>query len=277
MPASPSPAVPELVTESSLVRDLTSLGLRPGSTVLVHTSLSSLGHVVGGEQVVIQALLSVVDGGTVVMPAQSWQLCDPAYLAGTASVDHEDAIRAHLPAYDPRRTPTRTMGRVAELFRTWPGAQRSAHPHRSFAALGPDADRLLARHDLDSPVGERSPLAALYEADADVLLLGVGFDKCTALHLAEDRAHLPGRAVVANGAPMTSEGRREWVTFDEPVVDDADFPAVGSAFARQSRELRAGVVGAAFARLVPVRPLVDFAASWFRTHRSAAPDGSRDR
>lgn len=76
---------------------------------------------------------------------------------------------------------------------------------------------------------------------------------------------------------MTSEGRRVWVTFDEPVVDDADFPAVGSAFARQSRELRAGVVGAAFARLVPVRPLVDFAAGWFRTHRSAAPDGSRDQ
>jgi len=158
-----------------------------------------------------------------------------------------------------------------------PRAYRSAHPHQSFAALGPAAEQLLVRHDLDSPVGERSRLAALDEADAQVLLLGVGFDRCTALHLAEDRANLPGRAVVANGAPVTQDGRRVWVTFDERVVDDRELPAVGSVFSRQSRDLRVGVVGTAFARLLPIRPLVDLAARWFRALRASALDGPRDR
>ena len=71
-------------------------------------------------------------------------------------------IRSNLPAYDPAHTPTRTTGAVAELFRTQPGTLRSSHPHRSIAANGPNARRITARHDLDCPAGERSPLAVLY-------------------------------------------------------------------------------------------------------------------
>jgi aminoglycoside 3-N-acetyltransferase len=244
--------------------------------LIVHTSLSSLGQVIGGEQAVVQALLAAADGGTVVMPAQSWHLCDPAYLADPAvPTGHWDTIREYLPAYDPDTTPTRSMGMVAETFRTWPGAHRSAHPHRSFAAVGPDADRILARHDLDSPVGERSPLSALYDLYASVLLLGVGYDKCTVLHLAEDRVDQLGRASLDNGAPVLRDGRRAWVAFSEPVVDDTDFAAAGADFARMTGLERLGVVGRAPARLVPVRPLVDFCVAWFGSHRAASLPRSR--
>jgi aminoglycoside 3-N-acetyltransferase len=161
------------------------------------------------------------------------------------------------------------MGAVAEVVRTRPGARRSGHPHRSFAAYGPAADALLARHDLDDPVGEGSPLAALYAADAQALLLGVGYDKCTSLHLAEARSGLPVTRV-PNGAPVLDDGQRRWVTFDEPAVDDTDFVALGQAFAAEGGE-RAGQVGDADARLVDVRALVDFAAPWFaRTRRARA-------
>ena len=68
----PSPSAPE--TTTSLVQDLTTLGVRPGIRLIVHTSSSGIGDVIGGEQSVVQALLAAVDGGTVVVPVR--QLVD---------------------------------------------------------------------------------------------------------------------------------------------------------------------------------------------------------
>lgn len=252
-----------------LAADLRALGVRPGGVLLAHASLRAVGTVVGGAQGVVLALAEALGpDGTLVVPSQSWQLCDPAYLAEPGvPAERYDDVRDALPAYEAAWTPSRTMGAVAESVRTRPGAVRSAHPHRSFAAHGPAASGLLARHDLDDPVGEGSPLAALYEADAQVLLLGVGYDKCTSLHLAEARSGLPV-ARVPNGAPVLVEGRRQWITFDEPEVDDADFVALGEAFAADGGQ-RTGQVGDADARLLDVRRLVDFAAPWFARTRDA--------
>ena len=118
------------------------LGLQEGDDVIVHTSLSSLGFVCGGAQIVIEALLNTVkDSGTIVMPTQSWKNLDPE-----AGVHWEEPkewwqlIRDNWPAYDKDITPTNTMGAVAEMFRKWPGAMRSSHPARSFAAKGKNAD-----------------------------------------------------------------------------------------------------------------------------------------
>jgi aminoglycoside 3-N-acetyltransferase len=83
-------------------QDLVDLGAPNGATVMVHTSLRALGYVVGGEQAVIEALRTAVGPtGTRVMPAQSWQLCDPAFL-NESDLPQEwwPTIRNHLPAYD---------------------------------------------------------------------------------------------------------------------------------------------------------------------------------
>ncbi|MGC4108473.1 MAG: AAC(3) family N-acetyltransferase [Thermomicrobiales bacterium] len=258
-----------MVTEERLIEDLRDLSIETGSIVLAHIAMSRIGNVVGGEQAIIEALLHVLgDSGTLVMPSQSWQLCDPAYLglpdepAGTWQL-----VRDHLPAYDPAVTPTRTMGVVAELFRTIPGAVRSGHPHRSFAALGPRAAEIVAMHDLDSPNGERSPLRTLCALDAWTLLIGVGHAKSTILHLAEHRSGTLTRTA-RNGAPLRIDGDRRWVEYDELLVHDHDFEDVGAAFAQETGLQRTGRVGNAMAILVPQRPLVDYAARWFATHRS---------
>lgn len=258
------------VVAADLVADLRALGVRPGGVLVAHVSLSALGWVVGGEQAVVLALETALgEDGTLVMPSQSWQLCDPAYLQDPrVPEDSWDAVRSALPPYDPAWTPTRTMGAVVEALRTRPGTRRSGHPHRSFVARGPLAERVLAEHRLDDPVGEGSPLAALYRHDAQVLLLGVGFDKNTSLHLAEARSGLPVRTV-ANGAPLVVDGRRQWVTFREPVVDDDDFAAVGEDFAAHGGVIT-GTVGQAVACLMDQRALVDHAASWFARTRVRA-------
>lgn len=207
------------------------------------------------------------------VPTQSWQLCDPAYLAdpGVPRAAWE-AVRAALPPYDPRTTPSRSMGAVAEAVRTRPGTLRSGHPHRSFAARGPLAAEVVARHDLDDPVGEGSPLQAVHRRDGQVLLLGVDHDKNTSLHLAEARSGTAS-ARVPNAAPLLERGRRVWVPFTEPVVDDSDFVAAGRDFAAAGGE-RTGAVGRATARLMDQRALVAHAAAWFARTRPARAGGA---
>ena len=251
-----------LVTEDDLVDWLRAAGAAEGDVLLVHCSLSAFGNVVGGEQAVIAALRRAVgSAGTIAMPAQSWQLCDPDYLADPAlDSEQRDLVRRTLPPFDARLTPTRTMGSVAELFRTLPGVRRSPHPHRSFSAWGAAADAITGSQPFDDPFGEASPLAVLYALRAKVVLLGVGYDSCTALHLAEVRSGRGLGRTVPNGAPVRVAGERTWVEWDEPVVEDADFPALGAAFER-SAGLSSGRVGAAVCRVVPLADLVDFAAA----------------
>jgi aminoglycoside 3-N-acetyltransferase len=172
-----------LTTRDSLAADLRALGVDRGMTLLLHSSLSAMGWVCGGVQAVIEAVMDVLGpSGNLVVPAQSGGLSDPAkWKAPPVPQAWWQTIRDTMPAYDPARTPTRNMGAIPELFRTWPGAMRSAHPADSFAASGPNAPTIIEPHALDDPFGEGTPLSRLYDMGASVLLVGVGYDRCTAL------------------------------------------------------------------------------------------------
>jgi aminoglycoside 3-N-acetyltransferase len=263
-------AVPS--TRQSLGADLQSLGVRPGMLVLVHVSLSSLGWVCGGAVAVIQALLDAVgEAGTLVMPSHSGDLSDPSsWVNPPVPPEWWQLIRDELPGYDPLITPTLGVGRVAEVFRRWPGALRSAHPVMSFSARGPRALDVVGSHELGFSLGDGSPLARLHELDASVLLVGVDHDRNTSLHLAEYRAGIrPERDC---GAPVLVDGRRVWHSYRDIDLDDDDFLAIGRAFEEGTR-VRLGQVGAAQARLFSQREVVDFAASFLRTRHG--PRGAK--
>lgn len=251
-------------TRESLGQDLTALGLGAGDVVMVHSSLKSLGWVAGGPVAVIEALIDVLGPtGTLAMPAHSSDWTDPAkWGMPPVPKDWIEPIRQHMPAYDPATTPTRGMGRIAELFRTWPGAQRSAHPAVSFSARGPLAEQLVANHGFDMPHGETSPLARLYDAGGKVLLLGVGFERCTLLHLAEHRAW-PQRRRETEGAPVTIHGKRQWITYETSPDGSDHFPDFGETMLA-ARVAKRGTVGEGQGILMPARAVVDRAVAFWR-------------
>ncbi|MFC7549561.1 aminoglycoside N(3)-acetyltransferase [Plantactinospora sp. GCM10030261] len=261
----PTPVGPP--TRSTLADDFRRLGVRPGDTVLLHSSLRAVGWVVGGATALVHALLDVLGPtGTVVAPAQTPLNRDPSRLADPPLPEQWwPVFREHLPAFDPAITPSETVGVVAERIRTWPGASRSAHPQTSFAGIGPAAAEILADHALDSPLGERSPLARLVERDATVLLVGVGFEACTTFHLAEYR--LPDPPVRTNSCAVLVGGERNWVTYTSVALDATDFGELGREFRERTDVVTDGLVGAAASLALPARRAADFAVQWMARHR----------
>ncbi|MFF3610684.1 aminoglycoside N(3)-acetyltransferase [Streptomyces sp. NPDC002580] len=232
------------------------LGLQSGGVLMVHASLGGSGL---RDTEVRDALLDTLGpGGTLVVPAFTPEnsFTSRAYKELTAgmSPSQEAAFRASRPPFDAAKTPCPTMGVLAECVRTTPGAVRSEHPHTSLAGLGPRAAELLGGHDPHCHLGERSPLAELYAAGAQVLLFRVGFEVCSAFHLAEYRLR-PGPALRSYHGVVGEPGR--WTSYEDIVLHDGDFGAIGARLPRDlatEREMAGRTV-----RLFAMREAVDLA------------------
>ncbi|WP_046174862.1 aminoglycoside N(3)-acetyltransferase [Domibacillus indicus] len=257
-----------ILTKEDLIHAFKNCGLREGQHIFVHTSLSKLGFVVGGPEILIRSLLEIVGAeGTLMMPSQTWKNLDPS-----TGVHWEEPtawwpiIREHWPAYDKEITPAIGMGVVAEMFRTWPGSKRSDHPVRSITAVGKHAEYLTQNHDLCNIFGKGSPLDKLYHLNGYVLLIGVGYDKNTSLHLAETIAKFPGKKVVHESSAIMKKGTRMWVTYETQAVDDGDFVRLGDEYDKEMN-IKIHKIGNAEVRFLAQRSLVDWATVWMEKNR----------
>jgi aminoglycoside 3-N-acetyltransferase len=251
-------------TLKSIKADLINLGVLPGMNLIVHSSLSSMGWISGGPVAVILALEEVLGPeGTLVMPTHSGDLSDPEDWSNPPVPDDwKEIIRQTIPPYDCELTPTRGMGVIAETFRKQKGVVRSNHPHVSFSAWGKNAEIITRDHQLDFGLGEKSPLARLYEQDAWILLLGVDHDTNTSLHLAEYWADYPGKVVIKQGCPIIITGKRVWVKMKDFDEHSEEFIKIGKDYYQSGGKQIDGKIGNAKSSLIPQKELVNFAVSW---------------
>ena len=260
----------EPVTPERIASDLADLGVESGDTLLVHSSLSSLGWVTAGQPAVVDALMEAVTSeGTIVMPTHSPQYGDPSRWENPPVPDDwEDVIRTERPAYRPEVTPTWDVGAIPECFRTYPEVRRSRHPVYSFAAWGKDAESVVGDHSYDHGMGEESPLAEVYDRDGTILMLGTDHDTNTSLHLAEHRADREQGVSTQSTPVVNDDGEREMITFEQLEYDADDFAEVGRDFEDDHPDaVTRGQVGEADAKLLPQREVVDYGAEWFEENR----------
>ena len=240
----------------SITADLHALGVRPGGVLLMHSSYSSVGFVPGGPQAVVQAVLDALGpDGTLVVPTHTSDNSDPAGWSRPPVPDDWWAqIRAEAPGFDPARTPaSQYMGVLPETVRTWPGARRSGHPQVSFAAVGPRAAEITAPHPVDVPHGPDSPPGRVHALGGQILLLGVGHDANTTVHLGEllagARYRRPAHStVLRDGRPVRVEYGENDCCCERFALVDGWLDADGKQ--------RRGTVGHADARLARARDVV---------------------
>ncbi len=162
---------------SDLKLDLKHAGFREDDTVLVHSSMKSIGAVEGGADTVLDVLMDYFGRkGLLVLPALSY-----------ADVNAEQRV------FSPENTPA-CIGLLPEMFRRRPGVKRSLHPTHSVAAFGPDAESFVSGHErFDTPCARQSPWGRLADRHAKIFFIGTGTMCCnTFLHGVEEWAGVPG-------------------------------------------------------------------------------------
>ena len=229
---------------AELTAHLLELGVTPGGVLLVHSSFSRVGPVEGGPGGLILALQAALGPtGTLVMPSMS---------------DDDDH------PFDRRTTPCLGMGVVAETFWRMPGVLRSDSPH-AFAAIGPHAARITADHPIDVPHGLNSPVGRVYELDGQILMLGVGHDANTTVHLAEA---LEGCGTTARNSPRSCKAGRPCAA----VTTRSIIAATGSISSTSGSRQRRHNAAAAWVTVKPVSLVPEM--SW---RRSAPSPSERNR
>ncbi|WP_405107480.1 AAC(3) family N-acetyltransferase [Paenibacillus sp. FSL K6-1217] len=178
-------------TRSSLMKQLEGMGIDPQGTLLVHSSLKSIGEVEGGADTVLDVLSEYMKEGLLVLPTHTWSYID-----------------AQNPRFSVLESPS-CVGILPELFRKRPGVIRSWHPTHSVAALGADAALFTAGDERwDTPCARGSVYGKLLDRGAEIMLLGVDLRRNTFIHGIEEWVDIPGRMTDGHEAlyTVTPEG-----------------------------------------------------------------------
>jgi len=212
--------------------------------VIAHASLKVFGHIQGGADTVVRALVEATGG--VLMPTFTYKtMITPEVGPPNNAIqygkdgDHNKLAEPydsdHMPA-DP------LMGMLPEALRHYPGARRTFHPILSFT--GVRADAALDTQTLLNPL---APIGALAEQDGWALLLGVDHTVNTSIHYGEK---LAGRKQFVRWG-MTRERIVECPGFPG---DSQGFEAIATHLEKDTRHVQ---MGRAVVRAMPLKRLFE--------------------
>lgn len=154
---------------TALVPILQRFGVPRDALLVVHSAIGILSRHGFRAETMIEVLLEHLASGNLFMPTMTWR-----------------TVTIANPFWDEIATPSHT-GVLTEIFRMRYAIARSLHPTHSVAGWGPAAPLLLSRHHVDTtPVSGNSPYGLMRDFDTYVLMIGVGLESCTAIHLPEE-------------------------------------------------------------------------------------------
>lgn len=230
--------------------------------VMLHTSLQSFGTAIdGGADALLDALLK--RGCTVMAPAFT-----EAQFGLPAPADIRPARNGLDYAAPPSWTALAEgppysvdcglinphLGVLPAVLIERVGAIRGRHPLNSLVAIGPQAAELINAQNPDDVYG---PIRELADRDGAILLVGVGLNRMTALHLAEQRS---GRRLF-----------RRWARDEDGQVRMFEVGSCSEGFPQLEPILspvaRTAIVGASRWRAYPAQQLLATATAAITAHQ----------
>ena len=255
-----------LVTHLNLVDGLNTLGLSGVEIVVVHSSLSAFGWVAAGPPTVIAALRSMVP--TVLVPAFTYDSVLPSPpdsdipFNGDAPAATWEQFQQALARTPPHRIDgpiDRNMGAVAAALAAELDASRSPAPICGFSGVGPRAPELLAHGTAEHPLGVVEAAAG---QGGRILLLGVGHESNTTIHVAENLEQRGGFTRYARVA----EDPPGWTAVHAVGGSSSGFPAIEPHLAGIQRET---TIGAARCLAMPAADTIRVARTLIRRDPAA--------
>jgi aminoglycoside 3-N-acetyltransferase len=239
--------------------------------LMVHVSLRSFGApIAGGADTLLDALLT--RGRTVLVPAftePQFGLPAPAALRPARNgIDYAKFPAEPLLPEGTAYTPgceliNAGLGVFPATLIKRGGAVRGDHPLNSFAAFGPQAEELIAAQ---SPADVYGPIRELAARGGRIILIGVGLNRMTAIHLAEQQS---GRRLFLRWAKAT-DGR---VSMFEVGSCSEGFPRLESVLRQYARP---AVIGNSLWRAFPARQVLDSASTAMREDEGITRCGDSD-
>lgn len=168
-----------MITKKDIARFLEQSGITSSDTVLVHTSLRSVGGIDGGADSMLDAFCEYLRDGLFIVPTHTW-----------------DDVTKDNPFFDVMNSkPCIGVLPCIAAERTNHGCGvRSLHPTHSVAAFGSRAEEYVKGEEnsaTPAPVG--GCWARLYNENAKILLIGVGHDKNTYFHAVDELLGIKNR------------------------------------------------------------------------------------
>jgi aminoglycoside 3-N-acetyltransferase len=121
-------------TKNDLINSISAIGIKPDDTLLVHSSMKSIGEVGGGADTVLDAFIEYMKPGLLIFPTHTW-----------AQMNDEYSV------FNPITEPSCVVI-LSNLFLKRPGVVRSWHPTHSVVAIGKDAISYIRGEELwDTP------------------------------------------------------------------------------------------------------------------------------
>ena len=164
------------ISKKTLIQQIQALGIDPSDTLLIHSSMKSIGTVEGGIDGVLDVFSEYLQYGLLLFPTHTWM--DWNCPGNVFDVQNEPSC----------------VGVLSETFRKRPGILRSWHPTHSIAGLGLDAQNFLAGEEkTQTPCPREGCWGRLYDRNAKILFLGAPTRTNTFIHSVEEWHNIPDR------------------------------------------------------------------------------------